>query len=48
MCSLKVCPECDSLVTLSLYFGGYLCDCGWEDLSISEKKEDLSSFDSAI
>lgn len=39
MCSLKVCPECEGFVTFSIYFGGYLCDCGWEDLSFAEERE---------
>lgn len=23
----------------TIYFGGYLCDCGWEDLSFAEERE---------
>lgn len=37
-CSIKLCPECGGLVTFSIYFGGYSCECGWEDFSFHEKR----------
>jgi len=43
MCSLELCPECDELVSFKIYFGGYICKCGWEDRSFHEKREEICS-----
>lgn len=43
MCSLEICPECDELVSFNSYFGGYLCNCGWEDRSFFKKREENNS-----
>lgn len=39
MCSMKICPKCDKLVSFSIYFGGYICDCGWEDRTFAEERD---------
>lgn len=37
---MKKCPVCGDMVDFSTYFGGYICDCGWEDRSFDKERHE--------
>ncbi len=35
---IEICPKCDELVDFNIYFGAYICDCGWEDRTFNKER----------